>query len=93
MTMMGTKKSGTKKAGAKKAPAISPVKAILEALGEEIYLSRTAQRMTKSEFARQSGVSEVTIHAIENKTAENVGLEVLYKLATALGREIDVTLS
>jgi predicted transcriptional regulator len=90
---MGAKsETKTAKPGAKKAP-VNPAKTVLEAIGEQLYRERTTQRMTKTKLALESGVSEVTIKAVEDKTLSNVGLEVLCKMAKALGREIVIDLS
>ena len=58
-------------------------------MGFRLKEAREDARMTQQELADKSGVSRVTICAIENGTKRDVMLGTLKKLANALDKKIE----
>lgn len=50
---------------------------------------RESRKMTQEELSEKSGVSRVTISALENGTARATTTKTLVKLARALGTTVD----
>lgn len=84
------KQGATKKAPTKKAPEASPVKQILLELGDKFRRARQDQNMTFEALAKASGVSTLYISNLEKGKYDNMGLDVLHRLADALGLELSV---
>lgn len=60
--------------------------------GRKIAHKRTSANMTQKELADAAGVKEVTIRNIE-KGAFNVPFDILNRIATVLGGELDIRIS
>lgn len=58
-------------------------------MGYRIREVREEKNMTQEELSRQSGVSRVTISALENGTTRSTSTKTLLKLAKALGTTVD----
>lgn len=81
------------KTGAKKkAPTKTetPVKEILLQLGETFRKARQDAGMTFEALAADSGVSTLYISNLEKGKYDNMGLDVLYRIAKALNLELTV---
>ncbi len=57
-------------------------------MGYKLKEIREEKRMTQEELAQKSGVSRVTIVAIENDKIQDVKLSTLKKLASALDTSV-----
>lgn len=66
---------------------IMPEASIRLIIGDRIRQLRTAQNLTQQQLADMAGVTKANICNIE-RGAYSVGLDVLHKIATALGAEI-----
>lgn len=58
-------------------------------MGYKIKEVREAKGMTQTELARISGISRVTISALENGVVKNTTSKTLLKLAEALETTVD----
>ena len=58
-------------------------------MGYKLKEAREEAKLTQQQLAEKSGVSRVTIGAIENGTSKNVTLGTLRKLADALDKTIN----
>lgn len=58
-------------------------------MGYKLKEAREEAKLTQQQLADKSGVSRVTIGAIENGTSKNVTLGTLRKLADALDKTIN----
>ena len=58
-------------------------------MGFRIREVRQALNMTQEQLAAKSGVSRVTISALENGTDRTTTTKTLLKIATALGTTVD----
>ncbi len=58
-------------------------------MGYRIKEIREAKGMTQEELALKSGVSRVTISALENDASKNTSSKTLLKLAKALGTTVE----
>lgn len=58
-------------------------------MGYKIKEIRESKHMTQDELAQKSGISRVTISAMENGAERNTTSRTLVKLAEALGVTID----
>ncbi len=58
-------------------------------MGYKIKEIRESKHMTQDELAQKSGISRVTISAMENGVERNTTSRTLVKLAEALGVTID----
>ena len=54
-------------------------------IGLRVKELRTAKGWTQAELARQAGIRRATVNRIENARIKSIDLEVLEKLAKALG--------
>lgn len=59
-------------------------------IGQRIRDLRQEQRMTLAELAQRAGITSANLSNIENGRY-SVGLDILNKIATALGAEINIT--
>lgn len=90
------KQKVTTKGAAKKAPKKgkeSPVKEVLVELGDRFRKARQDQRLKFEEVSEASGVSTLTISNLEKGKLDNLSLEVLSKIASALGLEFTIEVS
>lgn len=81
----------TIKKGAK-AP-VSKTENILTTFAEQLRVEMAKKNINVSQLVRESGVSEPTVSGIKNGKLKNVSVDTLVKLATALGLEIEVSIS
>lgn len=58
-------------------------------MGYKLKEIRESKHMTQEELANKSGISRVTISAMENGVERNTTTKTLVKLAEALGVTID----
>lgn len=60
-------------------------------IGDQIHLCRRDKHLSISELAVKTGISRNTLSAIENNKG-NPTVEMLEKIAAALGRRVDINL-
>lgn len=79
-----------KTTGAKKAPPSNPVKDILLEIGDTFRKVRQDKKLSFEAVAKASGVSTLYISNLEKGKYENMGLDVIHRIAEALELKLNV---